>query len=73
MARRDDPLTVFIALAMRNGTNCYLCGQPLDPADPMQIEHRKPRAAGGTDDLDNLALAHASCNQAKGTRSVVSA
>lgn len=36
------------------------------PADPLEVEHRKPRAAGGTDGLGNLALAHRSCNQAKG-------
>lgn len=54
------------------GARCYLCGQGRIEDDPLQIEHRKPRAAGGSDDLDNLALAHGSCNRAKGTRAVAS-
>jgi 5-methylcytosine-specific restriction endonuclease McrA len=67
-----DPLSVFAALVLRDGPVCYLDGQPPDDDDPLEIEHRKPRAAGGSDDLSNLALAHRSCNQAKGTRAVSS-
>lgn len=66
---RDD-LAVFASLMMRDGPRCYLCGQGLDEDDPFQIEHRIPRAAGGSDDLVNLRLAHRSCNQVKGTRAV---
>ena len=67
-----DRLAVFAALALRDGTRCYLCGQQPDADDPLEIEHRKPSAAYGTDDLDNLALAHSSCNRRKGTKAVAS-
>lgn len=68
-----DSAATFVALAMRDGNTCYLCGQPADTDDPFEIEHVKPRSAGGTDDLDNLALAHRSCNRTKGTAAVVRA
>jgi 5-methylcytosine-specific restriction endonuclease McrA len=64
-------LMVIASLAMRDGSKCYLCGQGHDPNDPWNVEHVKPRARGGTDDLENLALAHRSCNLTKGTRAVV--
>lgn len=68
---RDDALAVFAALLLRDGSSCYLCEQCADQDDPLEIEHVKPRAAGGSDDLPNLRLAHRSCNQVKGVRAVV--
>lgn len=61
---------VIWMLVMRDGARCYLCGQGRSSEDPFEVEHRKPRAAGGTDDLSNLELAHRSCNRIKGTRPV---
>jgi 5-methylcytosine-specific restriction protein A len=40
---------------------CWLCGQP--GAD--QVDHKVNRAAGGTDDPDNLAPAHRACHLRK--------
>ncbi|MCA9585441.1 MAG: HNH endonuclease [Myxococcales bacterium] len=40
-------------------------GEPLGPAT---IEHIRARSQGGTDDIDNLALACARCNHGKGVR-----
>jgi RNA-directed DNA polymerase len=65
-----DADAVFASLALRDGGRCYLCGQGIDSEDPFEIEHRVPRAAGGSDDLDNLGLAHRSCNRGKGTHPV---
>lgn len=66
-----DPDSMVAALLLRDGAECYLCGQSgWDAEDPLEIEHRRPRAAGGSDDLANLALAHRSCNQSKGTKAV---
>lgn len=65
-----SPDAVFMALLLRDGPTCYLDGQPGDDDDPLEIEHRRPRAAGGSDDLDNLALAHRSCNRTKGVKAV---
>lgn len=62
---------IIAALAMRDGDSCYICGQGQDAHDPWEIEHVKPRALGGTDHLDNLALAHRSCNRAKGIAAVI--
>ena len=59
------------AIVMRDGGACYICGQGRDNHDPWEIEHVKPRAFGGADDLDNLALAHYSCNRAKGIAAVI--
>lgn len=64
-------LAIVAALVMRDGAWCYICRQGADPHDLWQVEHVKPRAAGGTDDLENLALAHASCNRVKGTKAVI--
>jgi 5-methylcytosine-specific restriction endonuclease McrA len=44
--------------------SCAYCGAQ---EVPLQVEHILARSKGGTDRLDNLALACKSCNQAKGT------
>jgi len=62
--------TSYAALMLRDGPSCYLCGQPDDLSDPLEVEHVKPRSAGGSDALSNLALAHRSCNRAKATHAV---
>ena len=38
------------------------------PMGPITVEHLVPSSAGGTDALDNLALACARCNHEKGRR-----
>ena len=50
---------------------CGICGQPIDKSikypDPMSptVDHIIPCAKGGSDDLDNLQLAHRKCNRMK--------
>lgn len=62
-------------------SECFYCGVPLDgrrvQTGPNRyefawptIDHLVPRAAGGTDDPDNLVPACTRCNYAKGTSSV---
>lgn len=62
----------FNHLFRRDGGKCGICGQAFDMLNfnpsSIEVDHIKPRAAGGTDDLDNLQLAHARCNQRKGAR-----
>lgn len=65
-----DANAIVAMLAARDGAVCYLCGQGRIQDDPFEIEHIKPRAASGTDDLENLALAHRSCNRTKGIHAV---
>jgi 5-methylcytosine-specific restriction endonuclease McrA len=53
---------------------CLHCGKKLVVADDGRalggatLEHVWPRAQGGTDAIDNLAVARAGCNREKGTR-----
>lgn len=49
-------------LGARDGTDCFYCLQPL-LAD-QSIEHLENWATGGSNDLDNLVLAHVDCNWA---------
>jgi hypothetical protein len=48
----------------RDGEGCCYCGKPL--GDDMTLEHRIAQANGGSDDLENLTLAHAACNRRVG-------
>lgn len=66
-----DRLATIAAIVMRDGGACYICGQGQDALDPWEVEHVKPKALGGSDELDNLALAHRSCNRAKGIAAVI--
>ncbi len=61
----------------RDGYFCYLCEMNGEkkkffdqstPGRECTIEHVLPLARGGTWDIDNLKLAHRSCNQEKGDR-----
>ncbi|MFE6498134.1 HNH endonuclease [Streptomyces sp. NPDC057748] len=45
---------------------CFYCGGRFTDADPCEVEHVRPRAAGGRDELSNLVPAHRSCNHLKG-------
>lgn len=55
----------------RDGVNCWLCEAPVDfTADPHndwapEIDHILPYSRGGSDDIENLKLAHRSCNITK--------
>lgn len=44
------------------GTDCWLCGHP----GATTADHRRARARGGTDALENLAPAHRFCNTGRG-------
>jgi len=62
----------IVALILRDGDRCYLCGQSLRRSS-VHVEHVKPRTRGGSDELANKRLAHADCNLWKGTKPVVAA
>lgn len=47
------------------GGSCALCGDHMDTPESAQIEHLMPTIQGGTNDIKNLVLAHAKCNQEK--------
>lgn len=66
------------------GYFCHYCGKPiqfpgdipklpgtiyLDPSiDALEVDHKVPKAKGGSDDLDNLLLSCTKCNQRKGKK-----
>lgn len=54
--------TLFVAIGKRDGFHCLRCRSTTD----LQIDHRRPLALGGTNDLDNLQLLCGSCNLSKG-------
>jgi HNH endonuclease len=39
---------------LREEDRCWLCYQPGDERDPLEVEHVVPKAQGGTDDRSNL-------------------
>ncbi len=49
------------------GRKCACCGAT---NVPLQVDHVRPKARGGSDRVSNLALACRSCNQAKGAQPV---
>jgi 5-methylcytosine-specific restriction endonuclease McrA len=53
----------------RAGNRCEYCTlhQKDSPLAALHVEHIVPRFHGGSDDLDNLALACVDCNLHKGT------
>jgi hypothetical protein len=54
------------ALWDKSGGRCFLCEEPLNrAADDIQADHDLPESDGGTTEIANLNLAHASCNKAK--------
>ena len=44
---------------------CELCGKPLGKRSRKTLDHRVPKCRGGSNDFDNLQLAHYGCNHAK--------
>jgi 5-methylcytosine-specific restriction endonuclease McrA len=55
------------------GDKCHLCGSPLDfsirrTKHPLYVtvDHLIPKSLGGGDHINNLKLAHRSCNMRRG-------
>jgi hypothetical protein len=51
----------------RDNFRCVYCGKGAADA-VLEVDHRHPKAAGGTDELDNLATACWDCNHGKADR-----
>ncbi len=48
---------------------CYLCGKPIVDNDDC-LEHSTPLSRGGTNNYNNLGIAHQSCNNQKYTKTL---
>ena len=63
-------------LALRDGTDCGICGNPVDMSLTKEddglmcpsVDHIVPRARGGSHEPSNLQLAHLVCNMRKSDR-----
>ena len=51
-----------------SAARCHICGLSAREGDPWQVDHIVPASRGGASTLDNLALAHASCNRRRGSQ-----
>lgn len=59
----------YPAVAERAGYRCEYCHAPEVVFNfPLEVEHIVPKARGGGEDLDNLALACRACNLFKSDR-----
>lgn len=58
----------MIEQALAAGADCHLCGERIGLADEIDVDHVVPVAAGGSDHISNLALAHSGCNRSKGAK-----
>jgi 5-methylcytosine-specific restriction endonuclease McrA len=56
---------LFVALWDKSDENCGICGKPVD-LKIAAINHMLPICRGGSNDFDNLQIAHHRCNTLKG-------
>jgi hypothetical protein len=52
----------------RDGFSCAICHKLFKANSEVTLDHWIPRAAGGTEDISNLRLAHKKCNAWKSDR-----
>lgn len=60
------PKHVRLRLWRKRPHICGICGKPIEAITDMHVDHIVTLKDGGTSDENNLQLAHAACNQAKG-------
>jgi 5-methylcytosine-specific restriction endonuclease McrA len=60
-----DKIYKTVARQLHGVVPCWVCGQPVTPADAT-LEHIQPLSEGGNSHLENLAISHALCNQQRG-------
>lgn len=76
-ARKSGDAFALADIAKRDGYRCHLCNRKVDMSlsgDHKQgptIDHLVPISKGGEDVESNVALAHRSCNCARGNRGTV--
>lgn len=59
-----DKIYKTVARQLHGVVPCWVCGQPVAPADAT-LEHIKPLSEGGNSHLENLAISHAVCNRTR--------
>lgn len=66
IGRTTIPKRVRQAVEARDGRVCRLCGGEIPVSESVHLDHIIPFSRGGADTVDNLQVAHARCNIAKG-------
>lgn len=56
----------LLFIARRDQFTCHICEQGTDDADPWVIDHKLAYARDRRHLINNLHLAHKSCNEKKG-------
>ena len=59
-----DKIYKTVARQLHGKVPCWVCGEHVEPA-AATLEHIRPLADGGNSHLENLAISHAACNQAR--------
>ncbi len=59
-----DKIYKTVARQLHGKVPCWVCGEHVEPA-AATLEHIRPLAAGGNSHLENLAISHGACNQAR--------
>lgn len=54
----------------RDGYKCQICGRDANDGVKLEVDHKTPKARGGSDDYDNLWTLCFDCNRGKGTKSL---
>ena len=52
----------------RDKGQCGICGEPVDPMSPWEVDHIVPISKGGAHGYANVQLSHRSCNRKKHDR-----
>lgn len=67
--RKGRRETIYRMLKRRNAGHvpCFVCGRHVEECDAT-LEHIKPLAKGGTDDMANLSISHWKCNNERGCK-----
>jgi len=62
------PRWLRFEILKRDAFSCRYCGARAKNGAVLQVDHVKPKAAGGTDEPTNLTTACADCNSGKAVR-----
>ena len=72
LAHTRDKIYKTVARQLHGVVPCWVCGQPVLPADAT-LEHIQPLSEGGSSHQDNLAISHDACNNQRHAKPVVAA